>query len=65
MNSVTPIDAAGNAGPADAGNNSSSSTVQQAFADGIVQFMAVQLQSAESDVTAAINDNTSDPDAPS
>jgi hypothetical protein len=65
MNSVTPIDAASSAGPADAGNNSSSSTVQQAFADGIVQFMAVQLQSAESDVAAAINDNTSDPDAPS
>jgi hypothetical protein len=65
LNSVTPIDAAGNAAPTDAGNNSSSSTVQQAFADGIVKFMGIQLQNAQSDITAAINDNTSDPDAPS
>jgi hypothetical protein len=65
LSSVTSIDPTDNAGPADANGDPSPSSVQQAFAEGVLNFMAVQLQSAESDITASINDTTSDPDAPS
>ena len=40
-------------------------TLQQAFAEGVVKFMGVELQSSESDTIEAINDTTSDPDAAS
>lgn len=39
--------------------------LQDAFAKGIVEFMGMTVQSAESDIQAAANDTTSDPDAPS
>ena len=57
---VTPVNAAQTTNP---GAETAQQQLQQAFAQGLVQFMGVMLQNAESDVAAAINDNTSTPDA--
>lgn len=46
------------------GSQGGDSKVQEAFQQGIVKFMGSMLQSMESDITQAIQDNTSDPDAP-
>lgn len=62
MSTVTPVDSAGTSNPADA--TTPDSQVQQAFQEGIANFMLAFLQSAESDLTEAINDKTSDPDSP-
>ena len=58
---VTQVNAAASTDPT---STSADADVQQAFAEGIVKFMGVMLQSAQADIPDAINDTTSTPDAP-
>ena len=63
MSGIAPVGAAATA-PTDATTSSDDGELADAFSQGLVQFMGTMLQSSESDVTDAINDTTSDPDAP-
>lgn len=65
MMDVTPVGQAGGAAAPDPATDSAPTDLQQAFAEGVVRFMAAELESSESDTISAINDTTSDPDAPS
>ncbi len=65
MTDIAPVGQVGGAATPTPTTDSSSTQLQQAFADGVVQFMGAELQSSESDTISAINDTTSDPDAPS
>ncbi len=65
MTDITPVAPAGGAAPTNPSNPTDPSQLQQAFAEGIVKFMGIELQNSESDTISAINDTTSDPDAPS
>jgi hypothetical protein len=61
VSSITAIDASGSGSPADPSDDDQ---VQEAFEQGLLNFMLTLLQSAQSDITSAINDTTSDPDDP-
>jgi hypothetical protein len=61
MSSVPPVDTTGPSGPAH--QDPDNAQVEKAFQEGIANYMLSFVQSAESDVTESINDNTSDPDA--
>jgi hypothetical protein len=66
MSDVAPVSPTLPEGPSTApGGDDSSAELQQAFSDGVLKFMVTMLQSAQSDITDAINDTTSDPDDPS
>ena len=65
MTGIPPVGKVDAAAPPDPSDDSSAAELQQAFSTGIVQFMGTVLQSSEGDLIDAINDNTSDPDAPS
>ncbi len=62
--SIEPVTHVNNAAAADPSSDADSSKVQEAFSQGLVLFMGTLLQSAESEIVASINDNTSTPDAP-
>jgi hypothetical protein len=64
MSDVTPAGQVNSAVTTDPGSEADATKAQQAFADGIAQFMASLLQGAQSDIISAINDTSSDPDAP-
>lgn len=64
MTSVGPVTQTSSSSATDPGSQTAQTAMQQAFADGIVKFMGIMLQGAESDIISAINDNTSTPDAP-
>ena len=63
MSGIAPVSAAATA-PVDTTSSSDTSEMADAFSKGLLQFMGTMLQSSESDVIDAINDTTSDPDAP-
>ncbi len=65
MMDATAVGQVGAATAADPAPDTVPADLQQAFAEGVVRFMAAELQSSESDTISAINDTTSDPDAPS
>lgn len=65
MTDVTPVGQGGGTSPTDPSNDPAASQLQQAFSDGVVKFMGMELQSSENDTISAINDDTSNPDAPS
>lgn len=65
MMDVTAVGQAGGTAAPEPAPDSAQTDLQQAFAQGVVRFMAAELQSSESDTISAINDTTSDPDAPS
>ena len=65
MTSVPPVSAAASPAPADASASSSQADLNAAFAKGVVQFMGIMLQGAQSDIQDACNDTVSTPDAPS
>ena len=65
MMDVTAVGQAGGAAAPDPTQDVAPTDLQQAFAEGVVRFMAAELESSESDTISAINDTTSDPDAPS
>lgn len=64
MTDIAPVAQSGAPATTNPANETDAATLQNAFAQGIVQFMGVMLQSAESDVISSINDSTSDPDSP-
>ena len=61
---VEPVSQTTQAAPTDPSSSADQTELQNAFAQGIVQFMGTMMQSLESDVVDAINDDTSTPDAP-
>ena len=63
MTGVTGVSGAASPTPMDTASTDQSQ-LASAFSRGLVNFMGVELQSAESDTVSAIEDNTSDPDAP-
>ena len=63
MSGITPVGAAATT-PPDTEPDTDSGDLGDAFSLGIVQYMGSMLQSSESDIIDAINDTTSDPDAP-
>ncbi|WP_131115245.1 hypothetical protein [Lichenihabitans psoromatis] len=64
MTGVTPVGQSTSAAATDPGSDQATADMQQAFAEGVVKFMGTVLQSTQADITEAINDNTSNPDAP-
>ncbi len=65
MTSIAPVSSTANTTPTDPTTAGDPNQLADAFSKGVVQFMGVMLQSSESDTIDAINDTTSDPDAPS
>ncbi len=61
MSGIAPVSAAATTPP---DTDADSGDLGDAFSQGIVQYMGSMLQSSESDIIDAINDTTSDPDAP-
>ena len=65
MVDITPVAPVAGATASAAPTDDPEGVLQQAFAQGVVQFMGIELQGIQSDIIEAINDNTSNPDAPS
>lgn len=65
MTPISPAGAATPPAPADPSGPASTDAMNAAFAQGVVQFIGIMLQGAESDVQEACNDTVSTPDAPS
>ena len=65
MSGIAPVSATSPATAADPADTGDSGEMAAAFSKGIVEYMGSMLQSSESDIIDAINDTTSDPDAPS
>lgn len=63
MVDIAPIASTNAAAPTASGDNGAAS-FSELFTQGIAQFMATQIQSAESDVQESCNDTTSQPDDP-
>ena len=63
MSGIAPVSATATT-PPDTDTDADSGHLGDAFSQGIVQYMGSMLQSSESDIIDAINDTTSDPDAP-
>ncbi len=64
MSGVQSVGGVSGATPSNPATASPSTQLADAFSKGIVQFMGMNVQNAESDIQAACNDTTSDPDAP-
>ena len=65
MTPLSPTGAAASAAPGDTSAAAPDATLNDAFAQGVVRFMGIMLQGAQSDVQDACNDKVSTPDAPS
>lgn len=65
MADISPVGAAGGAAAPDPSTDTSTAALQEAFAQGVVNFMGIMLQGVEGDTIDSINDTTSTPDAPS
>lgn len=65
MSTIPPVPAIDATTPASStGNTSADQELEDAFQQGVLNFMVSMMGSLESDVASATQDNTSDPDAP-